>query len=246
MPYRRYRLLAWCTLEEPGPLSVQMLDLLRPGGGFGWVTARILSLHIVGRGDKARTLVVAFTSAFHVIPPCQNKIGCTAHGIESVAPASRRHDARAGRCPLASHHTKDKGDLGLGMVISDLMCHGIGVFIPLSEHQPMDLIAVDEHGRISRVQVKYRTLEPTGVVTVSFRNTYSDSHGAHTTFADRSQFDCYAIYCPENSKVYYLRNDEIPEGNRTAVALRVLPAANNQRKKVIWASDYEEFDRIFE
>ena len=57
---------------------------------------------------------------------------------------------------MASNHTKDKGDLGLGMVISDLLCHGIGVFMPLSEHQPFDVVAVNHEGKMSRVQVKYR------------------------------------------------------------------------------------------
>jgi len=44
---------------------------------------------------------------------------------------------------LASHHTKDKGDLGVVMVIADLVRHGVDVYVPLSEHQPSDLIAAD-------------------------------------------------------------------------------------------------------
>jgi len=147
---------------------------------------------------------------------------------------------------LANHHTKDKGDLGVGMVISDLMCHGIGVFIPLSEHQPMDLIAVDERGKIARVQVKYRRMRANGSIQIDFRNTYSDSHGSHKKLADRTQFDCYAIYCPEAKKIYYLRNDDIPEENHLCTTIRVIHPANNQRKKVMMASDYEAFDRIFD
>ena len=146
---------------------------------------------------------------------------------------------------MASHHTKDKGDLGLVMVIADLVRHGIRVYLPLSEHQPSDLIALDGSGRVARVQVKYRTLEPTGVVTVDFRNTYSDSHGSHKKLADHSQFDCYAVYCPQTDKVYYLRIGDIPDGSVQCVSLRVVPPANNQKKKVIMASDYEAFDRIF-
>ena len=147
---------------------------------------------------------------------------------------------------MANHHTKDKGDLGLVMVIADLVRHGVDVYVPLSEHQPSDLIAADESGRVSRVQVKYRSLAPTGVVSIDFRNTYSDSHGVHQKLADRSQFDCYAVYCPQTEKIYYLRIDDIPEHNGSSTSLRIVPPANNQKKKVLLASDYEAFDRIFD
>ena len=145
---------------------------------------------------------------------------------------------------MASHHTKDKGDLGVGMVISDLMCHGIGVFIPLSEHQPVDLIAMDDTGRIARVHVKYRSMKAEGIISLHFRSAHSDGKGYHEKPVDRSQFDCYAVYCPETGKIYYLRNDDIPEAN-ASITLRVLPLANNQKKKVIMAIDYEAFGRIF-
>lgn len=147
---------------------------------------------------------------------------------------------------MASHHTKDKGDLGVVMVIADLVRHGVDVYVPLSEHQPSDLIAADRRGRIARVQVKYRTLERTGIVSIDFRNTYSDSHGVHSKLADHSQFDCYAVYCPQTEKVYYLRIDDIPKESKQYVSLRIVPTANNQKKKVIMASDYAAFGRIFD
>jgi len=56
------------------------------------------------------------------------------------------------------HHTKDKGDEGLGQVIADLMTHGVRVAVPLSEHLPFDLIAIGEDGAMRRVQVRYPCL----------------------------------------------------------------------------------------
>ena len=56
------------------------------------------------------------------------------------------------------HHTKDKGDEGLGQVIGDLMSNGVQVAIPLSEHLPFDLIAIGDGGAMRRVQVRYRAL----------------------------------------------------------------------------------------
>ena len=54
------------------------------------------------------------------------------------------------------HHTKDKGDEGLGQVIADLMTSGVHVAVPLSEHLPFDLVAIDDGGVMRRVQVRYR------------------------------------------------------------------------------------------
>lgn len=44
------------------------------------------------------------------------------------------------------HHTKDKGDIGLGCVIADLLKHDIQVALPVSEHLPFDLIAIHPYG----------------------------------------------------------------------------------------------------
>jgi hypothetical protein len=147
---------------------------------------------------------------------------------------------------MASHHTKDKGDLGVAMVICDLVCQGIYVYVPLSEHQPSDLIAMRRDGKMARVQVKYRSLERNGVVKIDFRNTYADRKGHHKKLADRSQFDCYAVYCPDNRKIYYVRIDDIPEANLIGIALRVVPPKNNQRKGVLLASEFESVHCIFD
>jgi PD-(D/E)XK endonuclease len=60
------------------------------------------------------------------------------------------------------HHTKDKGDEGLGQVIADLMTNGVQVAVPLSEHLPFDLIAISEDGAMRRVQVRYRASADAG------------------------------------------------------------------------------------
>jgi PD-(D/E)XK endonuclease len=62
------------------------------------------------------------------------------------------------------HHTKDKGDLGLGFIIGDLLRAGIQVALPLSEHLPFDAIAVDEQGGLRRLQVKYRAVRQGRIV----------------------------------------------------------------------------------
>ena len=40
------------------------------------------------------------------------------------------------------HHTKTKADIGLGKTIADIVSKGYTPCIPLSEHQPYDLLVV--------------------------------------------------------------------------------------------------------
>ena len=53
------------------------------------------------------------------------------------------------------HHTKNKGDLAVAKTIADLTEKGYDIFLPLSEHLPIDLIA-HKSGEIYRIQVKHR------------------------------------------------------------------------------------------
>src|SRR3954471_9913381 len=111
------------------------------------------------------------------------------------------------------HNTKDKGDLGLAMVIADLTKKGCYICLPISEHLPFDLVVVNNEGNIARVQVKYRTAV-NGTVEVPLRSVYSNSQGARAVRNDFSKFDAYAIYCPDTEKVYYYPVSEV--GGKTS------------------------------
>src|SRR6266849_5630383 len=77
------------------------------------------------------------------------------------------------------HHTKDKGDEGLGQVIADLMTNGVQVAIPLSEHLPFDLIAIGEHGGMRRVQVRYRAAANASRLRCELLGSWADRNGNH-------------------------------------------------------------------
>lgn len=131
------------------------------------------------------------------------------------------------------HHTKDKGDRGTGNVIADLLSKGIQVCLPLSEHLPFDLIAVNNDGTLLRVSVKYREIK-NGCVNVSFRSSYSDSKGVHTKHIDKNLIDLLAIYCPQTNTTYYVN----PHKFDKSVTLRVEESKNNQTKGINLAKDY--------
>ena len=146
---------------------------------------------------------------------------------------------------MIHHHTKTKGDMGVGMVIADLMKNGIGICLPVSEHLPFDLVAVSPAGKVCRLQVKYKSMKAGGI-GFNLRSSYADRNGTHIIFVNRSLFDAYAIYCPETNKVYYVRNQEIPDKLSAEFKLRIEASRNNQLAGVHMACDYEGANRLFE
>ena len=63
--------------------------------------------------------------------------------------------------------------------MADLVKHDIQVALPISEHLPFDLIAINPMGRIVKVSVKYRTTEKRGVVRVRAGSVWNDRNGTH-------------------------------------------------------------------
>ena len=133
------------------------------------------------------------------------------------------------------HHTKAKADIGLAKVIADLMTKGHIPCIPLSEHQPYDLVVVLGNGEIVKLQVKYAQLKKNGTVDVKFRTSWADKQGIHTRHYQEQDFDYYAIYCPEKEQVLYVVNTfDCPK------SIRFDKPANNQHKNVKWADAYTD------
>lgn len=131
------------------------------------------------------------------------------------------------------HHTKVKADIGVAKVIADLLIKGYIPCIPLSEHQPYDIVAVIDNGKTIKLQVKYATLMKNGTIEVKFRTSWADRHGTHIKHYEVKDFDYYAIYCPEKDKVFYVYNSpDCPK------ALRFDRAGNNQSKYIHWADDF--------
>ena len=136
------------------------------------------------------------------------------------------------------HHTKVKADIGLAIVIADLAGKGYIPCIPLSEHQPYDLLVVLDDGAVKKLQVKYASLRSDGTVDVKFRTSWADKNGTHVRRYQEHDFDFYAVYCPEKKVVLYIPNTlDCPK------RVRFEPPLNNQRKSVRWAHDYLDIKR---
>ena len=140
------------------------------------------------------------------------------------------------------HHTKDKGDIGLGCVMSDLLKHDIQVALPVSEHLPFDLIAIHPRGDVLKVSVKYRVMTKTGCVRVETRSMWNDRNGTHYRHHSVGDYDAVAIYCPDTDECYYLLTSELSPSGRT---LRITNPANNQVNGVSLARRFLDPVRLF-
>ncbi len=138
------------------------------------------------------------------------------------------------------HHTKDKGDIGLGYVIADLISKGIQVALPISEHLPFDCIGISEMNQMVRLSVKYRK-SANGCIALTFRSSWSDKHGVHIRHHNKQSYDATAIYCPDTHECYYVRNDEVG----SEICLRLHTPKNNQIKGIRLASDFRNPNRLF-
>ena len=131
------------------------------------------------------------------------------------------------------HHTKEKGDLGVLKAQLDLFEQGFVILNPVTEHAPFDLVAY-KNGQYKRIQVKYKSVDKTGSITIHFRSCWADKNGTHMRQVDKDEIDLYCIYCPDTDECYYLN----PNDCKRSVTLRVETPKNNQTNNVRLATDY--------
>jgi hypothetical protein len=119
------------------------------------------------------------------------------------------------------HHTKDKGDLAVGLMIADLWSVGAHVCLPISEHLPFDLIAVSlSMKEVRRVQVNYVSAR-NGAMEVPLRRVHADRWGVHSKYIRLDEVDAFAIFCPDANAVYYVLREEIPPSVHRQFSLRL-------------------------
>jgi hypothetical protein len=134
---------------------------------------------------------------------------------------------------MISHHTKNKGDLGVLKAQLDLYVKGWLTLIPATEHAPFDLVAWKD-GKFKTIQVKYRELV-NGCVGIKLSSSWADKNGSHVAPMNKELVDLVCVYCPETDKCYYLN----PKDFDKSVTLRVeAPKQQIYSKKTNYASDY--------
>jgi len=131
------------------------------------------------------------------------------------------------------HHTKDKGDVGVLKAQADLAAKGYMVLLPLTEHAEFDLVVYKDQ-KFRRVQVKYRSVDKHGCMSVSFRSCWSDKNGTHMKATNKTEVDLYCLYCAETEQCFYFD----PVKFNRSICLRVNAPKNGQARYINFASDY--------
>lgn len=131
--------------------------------------------------------------------------------------------------------TGAKGDIGVAMVIADLLSQGFEVLMPVSADSPFDVVAYKD-GKFYRLQVKYREVK-SGTVTACLRRVIASSGKFRYSPLTESDVDFLVIYCPCTKGCYYIKRKEISG----SVTLRIEPALNGQAAGVRTAEDYKKF-----
>ncbi len=134
---------------------------------------------------------------------------------------------------MIKHHTKVKGDLGVLKAQLSLYEQGYLILQPVTEHAPFDLVVYKDNV-FKRVQVKYKSLDKTGAITLHFRSCWADKNGTHMQAVDKDQIDLYCVYCPDTDECYFLD----PNAFEKSVTLRVEMPKNNQNKHIKFVTDY--------
>jgi hypothetical protein len=127
-----------------------------------------------------------------------------------------------------------RGAIAEAVIAAEVLKLGLDVYRPVSEGGRYDLV-VDTGTRLLRVQCKSARLAGS-VVDVAIRTTRLTPRGyVRTTYTAR-EIDGIAAYCPGKEQCYWLPIKDFD--GQAHVHLRLRPARNNQRRRLIWAADH--------
>ena len=116
-------------------------------------------------------------------------------------------------------------------MLTYLIERGFNVSIPWGENIRYDLVS-EKDGVFKRIQVKYVTPKD-GRLVVFLRS----ANNWNTIKYILKDIDIMAAYDPKNDKIYFIPITMF--SNKSRVNLRLSAPKNNQKKNVIWASDFE-------
>ena len=129
------------------------------------------------------------------------------------------------------------GEVSEAAVLTAFLKHDKVVLLPFGNGQRYDLVLDEGAAGFVRVQVKTGKLDAQGeTLSFSVRSIQVHTGGKGTARAYHGEADLFAVYCPQNGRVYVL---PVSEAGTGTVTLRLSPPRNNQTSGVRWAKDYE-------
>jgi hypothetical protein len=132
--------------------------------------------------------------------------------------------------------TNQKGAIAETAIAAEATRLGVEVYRPVAEGGRFDLIFAFVDGTLSRVQCKWANV-CNGAVQVRTYSARRAREGLRVRSYTLAEIDALAVFCPENTRCYYLPASMV--AGRKMIHLRLAPARNNQAERLHWAAEYE-------
>jgi hypothetical protein len=132
--------------------------------------------------------------------------------------------------------TNSIGEMSESAIITRFLQPGYAVYAPFGGKQRYDLVVEDSEGQFWRVQCKTARIQDNGTVAAFDTASHNVALKNKQMRNYRGQCDYFAVYCEQLNKIYLIPVDQV---GMTRANLRLVPAKNNQEKKLRWAKDFE-------
>lgn len=131
-------------------------------------------------------------------------------------------------------NTKDKGNLGEMIIMTEFIKMGYNISVPLGDNCRYDFIA-EKDGKCLKVQCKY-TESKKNTIRVNCYSTVSGLSGGknESRYYTSSEIDLLSVYDKTTNKCYYV----YPKDFQTILYLRLASTKNNQKLGIRNAADY--------
>lgn len=140
-------------------------------------------------------------------------------------------------------NTAQRGLIGQTIILARLVELGKEVLLPWGDHRRYDIAYyeagdVRNNARLVRVQCKVGWLYDDGAgVEFNTMSVLVKPGKGHVRRGYRGEIEYFAVYCPDNGKIYFIPVDEVPDGSKAR--LRLKETRNNQQQGILWAKKYE-------
>lgn len=137
-------------------------------------------------------------------------------------------------------NSKDKGNIGESIVLTEFIKRGIQVSIPFGDNTRYDLIA-DFNGKLNKIQVKYcNQLSETGSVSCPCASSTNHTTNKHlSTYENDVDYICFYLACWD--EVIIVPIEQI--GTKKTISFRLDKPKTTNQFSVNLVEDYS-FDKI--
>jgi len=135
---------------------------------------------------------------------------------------------------------KGLGERTEAVITYRLLEAGYNVLKPYGDNTRYDLVIEDADGKLWKVQCKTTWMSPDNncimFATASNESRIKDGRWGYSRKSYRGEIHYFAAYSPDTQKVYLVPVDHVGKAH---AYLRLVEAANGQKKGITYAVDYE-------